>query len=117
MEKKEFGIEKIKEGLASLIGVATEVDDAFEDKKVSIFEGFNIARKSLGLWETIREAPEIWKEVKDLTQEEKEEIISYFEDEFDLKNDMIEMIVEKTLAVAFDIAMMFISLKEAKEAA
>ena len=94
-----LGIVKIKEALHVGITIGLKVADAWEDGKVSLGEGVGIALKAVKIWGIAKDAKEIYAEFKDLDEVEKEELIAYFVDEFDLENDSIEYIIEQAFAL------------------
>lgn len=51
----------------------------------------------------IKSGKEIIAELKDLTEEEKVELYTYIQAEFDLEDDKVEAIVEDSLNIAFSI--------------
>jgi hypothetical protein len=62
----------------------------------------------------IASGDEIGRELKDLTEAEKEELISYAVAEFDIPNDKVEAIVEDALKLAFTVVAMVVKWKGIK---
>ncbi|MHA7109256.1 hypothetical protein ACRTDU_03970 [Sunxiuqinia elliptica] len=110
MEK--LGIEVLKKNLTVIATVSGSVDRALEDGKVDVMEGIGIAKDSLGFFSVIKNLKPAKEELQDLSATEKQELVSHFEKEFDLRNDTAEMVVETVV----EIALGFIKLKEVNAA-
>ena len=108
MEGK-YGIEILKKDFTVIAKVSGTVDLALADGEVDLMEGINIAKDSLGFFGVIRNIKEAKNEVKDLTKNERNAIVEHFKAEFDLQNDVAEMVVESVV----EIVLGFIKLQEA----
>lgn len=109
MEK--LGIEKLKR-LASIgIEIGGDIEKALEDGKVSLWEGLGIVPNLKDLGFIIKERKDIKAEYEDLSNAEKEELCLYIKEKFDLKNDKLEMIIEKSLDFAVSISDLITSYK------
>ena len=91
----EKGIEKIKKALGSVIKVAEKYDEAKEDNKVTAWEWAGIGFSAVGLIGAVKDRKEILDEYKDLDDAERDELHTYFVEEFDIRNDEVEAKIEK----------------------
>lgn len=85
---------KLKEALGGAIRLIKSVDLALDDKKLSISEGLKITRASISFWGLVKNVAALKAEYKELDNEAKFDLFSYFEKEFDLKNDKAEEVIE-----------------------
>ena len=112
--EEEFGIEKLKEIGVDLAKFGMKVEDALEDKKLSFAEAI-----SLGVFAAPKaiayagDAEQIKNEVKDLSQEETEELVSHIADKLDLQHDKIEAVIEAGLEWAAATNKLRLVIKEA----
>lgn len=93
-----MGIEAIKSTAAFVFLVIDKFEDALDDNKITIVEAISllpgIVVKVPGLLEAI---PALGPEFADLDNDEIQELVQYFKDNFDLDNDNVEQIVELIL--------------------
>lgn len=108
MEK--LGIEVLKKDLVVIAKVSGTVDKALEDGHIETLEAISIAKDSLGFFSVIKNLKLAKQELKDLSETEKSELVEHFKQEFDLRNDMAEMVVETVVEIAIG----FIKLSEAR---
>jgi hypothetical protein len=98
------GIEHLKSALGSVIRVAMTVESSLEDKKISVIEGIKIGVSAYQLFNSVRDLPVLKAEYADLDLTEKEELMTYFAEEFDLKNNDIEGIIEEVFATLLQLS-------------
>jgi hypothetical protein len=104
METKEVGIETLKEVAKATAELAMDIDKKSEGG-ISLMEGLSIGVNAFDdVLRLSRKGKEIKAEWEDRTDEEREELVEYFINEFDLESDRAEKITEKCLKViaAFD---------------
>ncbi|MGD9930154.1 MAG: hypothetical protein AB7U05_09050 [Mangrovibacterium sp.] len=111
--ENQVGIEQLKKNLAVIAKTTGTVDAALADGKIDTMEAIGIAKDALGFFGVVRNLKEAKAELADLTTAEKTELVAHFRQEFDLKNDMAEMVVETVV----EIALGFIKLAETREQA
>jgi len=104
-------MENLKDALATVIKIAEKTDEALEDGKVSISEGVGIAFSAIGLIKVVKDIKTISAEYMDLTDDQKTELAEWFKNEFDLRNDNVEEIVEMVFASLLSLGDLFDSFK------
>jgi hypothetical protein len=100
-------MEHLKSGLSAIINTAMTVDKALEDKRITALEWAQIAIKSIGFWRVIKNIEPIRQEFQSLTPEGKAELSQWAAKNFDLRNDQLEEIIEKALAIAVELSNSF----------
>lgn len=104
----EYGIEKIKHSVATVLAVAKAVVKAkSDDGKISTWEWMGIGIKSLGFIKVVTGAKDILKEYKDLDESEKDELNNWFREEFDIENDDIESLIEEFFKTLLELESLF----------
>ena len=117
------GIEKLKVALKFAIGLTEGVIEALDDKKLTWLEIVGLSPKSysfsfsllIDLPGLIRDHEELWLELEDLDEAEREELLQYAKDEFDLNDDQLEGVIESALEVVTAIANLAFDIKALKE--
>jgi len=87
-------MKNLKEGLLAVITVGEKVDSSLEDGQINIPEGIAIGISMFGLYKVVKNADLIKEEFFALTDDEKIELGIWFSDEFDIRNDVVENIIE-----------------------
>ncbi len=106
-------MENLKQALQVIITTSMTVDKALDDKTISPLEWAQIAIKSIGFWRVVKNIEPIKNDLKNLSDEENKELAQWIEQEFDLRNDNLEQIIEKMFNALFEISTTFSSLKKA----
>ena len=104
-------MENLKDALATVINIAEKVDESLEDGKISIGEGVGIAFSAIGLIKVIKDIKPLMTEYTELTDDQKTELAEWFKNEFDLRNDNVEEIVEMVFASLLSLGDIFDSFK------
>lgn len=104
----ETGIEKLKKAIGAVIGLGTTVTESLADDKISVAEWGKISFKSLSLVMALKDFKALKVEFKDLTEEEKEEIIAYVNENFDIPNDATEAMIEEAFAILLKFVTSFV---------
>ena len=101
-----YGTQKIKEALDFGFGFAQTIKEALaDDGKISgIGEYIKIAKSVKPALEVIKSIGEMKDEFVDLDPMERDEIVEYFSEKFDLDNDEVELKIEKAFALLLSIA-------------
>ena len=103
MEK--LGIENLKKAAKTVIKLSESIEKAADDGKVTLAEALGVGVSNFaGIVGVFKNGKEIAREFKDLSQAERDELISYVKQEFDLENDNIEEIVEQAFVTANEVA-------------
>ncbi len=100
-------MEHLKSGLSAIINTAMTIDKALEDKRITALEWAQIAIKSIGFWRVIKNIEPIRQEFQSLTPEAKAELSQWAAQNFDLRNDQLEEIIEKALTIAVELSNSF----------
>ena len=90
----EKGIETLKKNLGTILTIIKKTDEALEDNKLNIIEAFGIGLAGLKAWGIWKEYETMKAEYLDLDDLEIQELHIYFVEEFDIRNDSIEEIIE-----------------------
>jgi len=94
-----LGIEKLTEATMIAVSLAEGIDERLEDGKFTWLEGVTLIPKVIKVGYIINNAKDIWLEVQDLDEAERQQIVATLEEELDLSNDNIEIMVEQAWAV------------------
>lgn len=100
-------MDSLKSALSFLFQIVIDLDKALEDGKINFFtEGISLATKLVGIPSFIADIKASWGEIKELIGDEakREELITYFEAEFELSNEKAETVVEKVIDAVITIA-------------
>jgi len=89
-----YGIEKLIKALTALINITNSVGKAFQDGKISIWEGANILRQLIAFRFIIKDWQQLKKEYYDLTNEEKTEILMLISQKVQIHNERVKEIIE-----------------------
>lgn len=114
MEK--LGIEKLKTVIVLLIAFGNKIEDALQDDgKINFFESLQIG---IGLapqvFQAANSAPDIKREILDLSENEKDDLLNYAIDKLDLKNEGVEYALERGLMFLDALNDFIIAIKLAK---
>jgi hypothetical protein len=88
------GIDQLKKGVDFVTTIAQSLDKALADKKVSLQEGLGLLWDARPAIDLFKAREEFWTEAVDVDPEERDALVVYFEDKFDISNDEAEGIVE-----------------------
>jgi hypothetical protein len=105
-------MENLKQALQVIITTTTTVDKALDDKKINPYEWAQIAIKSIGFWRVVKNINPIKEELKALTDQNRSELASWVESEFNLRNDNLEQTIEKMFQVILEIGSVILSIRE-----
>lgn len=91
-------MENLKSALKTIFNTATTVDKALEDKNITPLEWAQIAIKSISFWKVVKNIHSIKEEFQALTDQSRQELIQWIEEEFNLRNDNLEKQIELLLS-------------------
>lgn len=120
MDENLLGVENIKEGIETVCELATAIDqavspDSQNGEKITIGEGIVISKDAIM---AVLSFAKKWKAIKaekaELTADERAELTFFFEEKFDLENDVAEKLVESALSVLFNLGSLIQIQKEVK---
>ena len=99
-----YDIQNIKELLLFVCRLVNAITKTLEDGKFKFTELVNFIGAAQAIPAAVDDIKEIPAEFKDLTEEEKAELVQYVSDEFDISNDETEAFIEDAFKVALDLA-------------
>jgi hypothetical protein len=109
-EKEELGIEKLKEVLAGVIDFGEALSMSLEDNKISWQESIALIVDAFSdLKPLVLNFADVKAEFLDLNETEREELVGYFEEEFNLTKESVEIKIEKGIEL-FEKLLGFIAL-------
>ncbi len=104
---------ELKDALTTVINIAEKTDAALaDDGRIDIGEGVGITFSALGLIKVVKNIKSLMEKYKALTDTGKTELAVWFEKEFDIVNDNVEVIVEKIFEAILKLGDVFDSLKK-----
>ena len=103
-EESSVGVENIIVVMEAAIAVGMDIADALEDGKFGWADTIGLAKNIPDVVSAAKAAKELPDELRDLDDEERDEIVAYFADKFDLDNDELEEKLERVFSVAVGLA-------------
>lgn len=88
------GIEILKKNIGKVLTIIKKTDESLEDGKLSLIEAFGIGMTGIKAWGMWKEYALMKEEYMDLDDLEIQELHIYFCNEFDIKSDKIEEVIE-----------------------
>lgn len=112
MEQEKLGIVNITKAVVAAINLAEKIDSKLDDGKLSLMEALGVGISSFAdIVKVIRSGAQLKAEYKDLDPEERETLIKIVRNEFDLKNDRVEDVIEKAFEFLVNLDYLIASLK------
>jgi hypothetical protein len=99
----EHGIDETKEALKFVLGLGNALGTALEDKKFSMSDLPAFMGPMMAAPAAFSGISNVPKEMGDLDDQEKADLMQFAKDEFDLADDKLEGTVEEGLALAVQI--------------
>lgn len=103
----ETGIEKTIAVLTGAANLTKVIDLSLEDQKISAIEWAKIGIAGFQFAKGIANIKAIKEEYLDYSEEEKQTIINTFAQQFDLRNDQAELVVEQIFEAMLSLATAF----------
>ena len=107
-----LGIEKLKLAVGFGIKLTESLVEKLDDKKLTLAEALGLLPNLVGVVDVIKSADEIWDELKDLKEDELDELHQYVVDEFDVAEDDVEEVVEDAFSLVAAIGNLAFSIKK-----
>lgn len=107
-------MENLKKAVIKVINTAEVVDDSLADKKISFPEGVKIGASALAWVWIFKNIKVILPEIVNLTDEDRIKLNSDVQTELDLRNDVVEAIVEQVVEVLLGLAVVMTNAAAAK---
>ena len=99
-----IGIEKLKKDISTITNIIEDINRTLEDSKISISEIIHFAFNVPDFFQLIKGYKQSINELKDLSLDERKQIIEHMKMEFDLSNDKLEEMIENIIEVIVVIA-------------
>lgn len=95
-----YGVENLKKLLKFSCDLTKQIATALEDGKFTWPESLGFVDEVAEIPGVVKSFPAIQKELSELSEDERKELVDYFAQEFDLPNDKAELNIEHALSVA-----------------
>ena len=102
-ETTSYGVKESKELLKFSISIGEAIDLSLDNGKIGLEDAMNFYNAVLAAGPAFDNISTVAKELSDLDEGEREELLAYAKDEFDISNDKIEAVVEEALATAMQV--------------
>lgn len=96
-----LGIENLKKMVKFSCDFTKQISTALADGKFQWNEIFGFFDEIMAIPGVVKSFPAIAQEIRDLTEDERDELNDYIQDEFDIPNDQVEAVIENSLSFAF----------------
>ena len=100
-------MENLKNALLTVINTAVTTIEALEDGNINVREGISITWSAIGFIKVVKSFPVISNEFLSLSAEQKQELILWFNQEFDIADDNAEQTVEMIFATLLELSNIF----------
>jgi len=113
----KLGIENLKIAAEAAINFGMKIEkNLVDDGKISVAEALGIGAGSFGdIVKVIKSGTQIKAEFIDLDDDEREELIDYIEEKFDLENDKVEKVIEKSIEMLVGLDSLIVAIKDDEE--
>lgn len=92
-----YGTEKLKALIIFGVKFGQALDKKLDDGKLTLWEGVGLVPLLKDIPNLIKDAGQAWKEYVDMDRVEKDELILFFSNQFDIKNDEVEDFIQQVL--------------------
>ena len=100
---EKFGIEELKDIISFGAELGNGLGKSLEDDKITLGDAVNFIPALTAIPSAISGFSDVKKELDDLDEAEKEELLSYFRNKFDIPQEQTEAFVEDALKIAVTI--------------
>ena len=111
-----MGVENLKKVLAAMIAVGMKVKEVTEDGFQIFADSIALLPNVIDLVLVIKNGKDAWVEFNDLDDVEREEVMNFIKEKFDLDDDVVEGNVEDALDLIFSAGQFINGLKKPEEA-
>lgn len=98
-----YGIGNLKKLIGVALGFTKQFQETFADGKFQLQELFNFVDEFIQVPDLVKNWPQVKQEFADLTPDERTELLTYFQQQFDLPNDKVEAFIEAALQNAISL--------------
>lgn len=116
-ELPSYGVKETKELLKFVIGLGMALEKALADGAIGVGDLVSFWSPLMNINDALKDISLVPKELADLSEDEKAELLAYIEQEFDIGNDALEAVIEKALKAglqAFELIQCVKKLKSSK---
>lgn len=96
-----MGVENLKKVLAALVAVGMKVEQVTEDGFQVLSDSLSLLPNVIDLVLLIKNGKDAWLEYNDLDDIERDEVLAFIKEKFDLEDDQVEDIIETGLDLIF----------------
>lgn len=107
---KQLSADELKDSIGDVLKIERTLRETFGDG-FQFTDAFRLLDLSDEAVEVYRDAPQAWKELKDLDPVELKEVIEHFAVEFDITNDEVELRIENGLRLLEEGYVVILSVK------
>ena len=108
-----LGVENLKKVLVATLHLANKIDEVTQDGFQPFSDLAALLPNLVDGVSVIKNAKDAWAEFKDLDEAEREEILAYVKEEFDIADDILEGVIEKALDTISAVADLVVTLRDA----
>lgn len=112
-----LGIENLKKLIKLALSLTEQISTALADGKITTMELFGFLPELAQIPGVVKSWADISAELKDLTPEERQELLEYINEEFDIPNDQLESFIENALMNAVSLISLVEQFKTLKNPA
>ncbi len=109
-----LGIENLKKAIHLAISLPIQVIESSK-KKIKFLAILNFIDEFKELTQLVKERDKVVAEIKDLSPEERTELLEYIKSEFDIPDDKLESFIENAITWAFSFITLVDEAKELKK--
>ena len=113
-EVESYGIVESKQVLKFGISIGEAIDLSLENDKIGLEDAMNFYDAVLAAGPAFDNIAMVPKELGDLDQGERDELLAYAKDEFDISDDKLEAVVEEALTTALQVYKLVETVKKMK---
>ena len=99
MEEQKFGIENLKKIVAFGCDLTRQINQSLEDGW-QWTDAFSCVDEIATIPGVVKSIPAVKQELSELSLAEREELLNYIVEKFDIPNDKVEAFVEHAVAIA-----------------
>lgn len=112
-----FGIEESKELLTFGFDLQDSIIEALKDGKINLMDAPKFLKPLLSSGKAFGGINQVGAEILDLDNREKDELLGFVRQRFDLPDEMLEILIEDTLAEVLDLYKLALRWSSRKKAA
>lgn len=115
MEEQKMDLKETKEMLSFVLGIFNAVGKSLEDGKVDVSDIALLLGPLMKVGSAVQGAARIPSELKDLSQEESNELKEFISKEFDIPQDHLEKVLEQSLFIVVKVYQLFMEIVDLRK--